>query len=183
MYYVLEDTGEAIIVGGVEEAHSTLANRFARGIKLQPNEQPDGLQVVIESPPEQYPDYFELQATPIASARFLSALQAAGVNNYDAYPVAIHEAERTVTGWHVINFLGRVSCMDTERTVCTRYKSRIARLKSLAIDETRIHGLPLFRLHEYELLVLVSQQVKTALSGLSGLRLPEAEGWSDQHRF
>lgn len=183
MYYVLEDTGEVIIVGGVEYKNSPLANRFARGLKFEENEQPKSLRVVVENTPESYPDYFELQATPIVSERFIKALNNAGVSNFDAYPLNIHEKEKVIQGRFAVNFLGRLQCLNVNNTVCTRHRSQIVRVRKLAIDEQKARGLDLFRLAEKELIILVSEQVKTALVGLSGLRISPAQGWSDSHRY
>jgi hypothetical protein len=184
MYYVLEEqVNRSPIVGSVGEDQHALANRFARGHRFPPDEEPQNLFISVEYGPQHYPDYFELQATPVASQRLVQALADAGVDNFDAYPVVIRESTREVENYFVLNFVGRVSCLDEDATRCTRYRGRVARIQSLAIDENRAMGFALFRLHEYELLLLVSEYVKRSLEGMDGVLLSEAQGWSDRHRF
>lgn len=181
-YYVLEDESSGI-VGGVHEDKPILANKYARGTFLSENDKPKNGKIYVEMGPEQYPDYFELQATPIASNTFINSLKNAGIDNFQYFPVPIIEKNRIIESFNIVNYIGRISCLDEIKTECTKFKNKIVRVKSLCIKESNTHNLPLFRIHEYELLVLINSHVKDHLSGLKGVVLSPAQGWNDRHRF
>lgn len=186
-YFVLDWDATPTIVGHVEDQNErTLASKFTRGTALSPDLAPAGLVVRVESGPDgEYPDYFTLQQIPIASSRFVEALSSA-CDAFEAYPVDIVMPGRTVKNHQILNFIGRVSALDRQRTIATLISPKvnvILRMKKLAIDTSKARGLPLFRLHEFQLLVLISEKVRDALRELRGVTLLPAEGWSDDVWF
>jgi len=186
-YFVLDWDATPNIVGHVEDRNErSLANKFTRGRLLGTELAPAGLAVRVESGPDgAYPDYFTLQQIPIASQRFVDALRPVA-NNFEAFPVDIVMPGRTIKGHQVLNIVGRVTCLDRERTVSTLIDPKmnvILRMKKLAIDASKASGLSLFRLHEFPVLVLASETVRDALNGLRGVSLLPAQGWSDSVWF
>lgn len=182
-YYVLDWDAKPTIVGHVEDKNTpSLANKYTKGQALAPERRPVDLRISVEMGPDGgYPDYFTLQQIPIASERFVSSLHSVA-SNFEAYPALIREGERIVSGYFVINIIGRVSCLDTEGTKATFIDDEneiILRMKRLVIDPNKAMDLDLFRLHEFELLILVSGRVRAALQGLGGVSLLPAQGWSD----
>jgi hypothetical protein len=186
-FYVLDWDTKPLIVGHVEDKNAPLvANKFTRGHAFAPDRLPKDLRILIEMGPEgHYPDYFTLQQTPIASDRLVTALQAVA-NNIDVYPAPIVEGGKVFAGHSVLNIIGRVSCLDPARTDATyidEEKEIIFRIKKLGINEIVAANFDLFRLHEFELVILVSERVRAALQGFSSLTLLPAQGWSDSVWF
>jgi hypothetical protein len=179
-YFVLDADQSIQIVGHIEDHNSGgLANKFTRGHSLQADEQPKNLSVRVELGPETYPDLFMLQRTPVASSAFVARLRAAGIDNIEAFPAAIVEPTRQILGHFVLNVIGRVSCLDHANSDVTLYDGDVFRVNRLAIDATKTASLDLFRLDEFELLLLISRRGAETLAGLRGVLLPPAEGWSD----
>lgn len=182
--FVLDWDSAATVVGSVVDRNEqSLTSKFTRGLALDPTQKPIGLVASLETSPRgPYPDYFTLEQVPVASAGFVEALRAV-VDNFEAYPVDIVDPKKRVTGYFVLNVVGRVACMNraaTRATFIDDDSDVILRVKKLALDPNKASGLDLFRLDEFELLVLVSSRVKKALNGLRGVRLSAAEGWSDR---
>lgn len=188
-FFVLDWDQRETIVGHVQDSNRrTLANKYVRGFMLAKDDLPTDLSVQVEVGPDRYPDYFTLQQTPVVSARFVAALKSAGVDNFELFPAPIVEAERTISGHSVMNIIGRVSCLDETRTVGTKVDPDdevLFRIKKLAIDGSRAGHLDLFRINEFELIILVSTPVRDRLlsQALDGVSLQPAEGWSDSVWF
>lgn len=179
-YFVLDADQSVPIVGHISDGNElALANKFTRGHSLGPDEVPRDLSVRVELGPESYPDLFVLQRTPIASRMFVDRLRAAGIDNVEAYPAPILEAERRLDGYFVLNVVGRLSCLDTSASEFTLFRSKVFRVRRLAVDDTRTRGAHLFRPHEFELLLLASAHCVQAVQGLSGILVSPADGWSD----
>ena len=120
------------------------------------------------------PDLF-LPGTPHFSERLLRALDAAGVDNvvrYDAELVA--PDGRVFTNYKAVNVVGAVSCADLERSAYLDVlEPPLMEFTHLVLDEARARDLPLFRLAESTLVILVAERVKRALDDatLLGLQL------------
>lgn len=183
MYYVLSNDTLLNIVGTVHDDNAFGLTRFTDGTKLPPDNQPLNLRVTVEFGPDVYPDYFELQGSPVVSRRFVDALRSVGVHNFDAYPVMIEESQRKIDGYAVLNIIGRISCVDEQNTDASKDEGQIIRIRSLAIDESRAHEQDLFRLHEKESVILISERVQGALEGFTGAIIKPAQGWTDRDRY
>jgi hypothetical protein len=186
-YFVLDADQSVPIVGHVEDQNTTeLANKFTRGHLLSPDERPRDLTIRVELGPETYPDLFMLQRTPIVSDEFLSRLRTTGIDNFETFPATIielpregRERGREISGHYVLNVIGRVSCLDMAASDLNMFRKKVFRVNRLALDTSKTDDLLLFRVHEFELLVLLSQHAAKALGGLSGVLVAPAEGWSD----
>jgi hypothetical protein len=183
MLYVLERDPSITIVGMVRDTDTSLVSRFTTGIMIDRANAPTNLSVDVESAPDEYPDYFELQQIPIVSSRLLAALRSAGVDNFAAYPAPIIEKTRQIDGHSVLHIIGRVAAVDAASSTVTRFAGRIARIRKLALAPGLATDLHIFRLDEKQYVILVSKKVRDALQGLSGVVLSPAEGWGDSHQF
>lgn len=194
MYHVLEMDLEQAVMAAFEEARPGHDLKWLEGRLFGPDERPESPAVTLSEvyddfdepgdPQEELPDFFELMRVCVGSQRFRAALTAAGVANVEYYPVVIRSSPpREIGSYFALNVVGRVACMDMDRSDYTVHDGRVARIHSLALDEGAIHGLTIFRLHELPEIILVAQRVADALRDLQGVSLLPAEGWSDEHRF
>lgn len=187
-HFVLDWNASPTIVGHVVDPGATsLANRWTRGRLVEATEVSSDLQVQVDSEPGgPYPDFFTLQQIPIVSDRLLQAMRGAGADNFEAHPIPIVSPNGTVDGHHLLNIVGRVACLDkaeAEVSYIDEGVDIVLRMKKLAIDPQRVGDLDLFRLDEFELLILVSERVQSSLEGLTGVSLLPAAGWSDSVWF
>jgi hypothetical protein len=183
MLYVLEPHDQEIIVGGVHDPAAPLVSRFAEGRAVAADDIAPDLRVDIECAPDAYPDYFELQQIPIVTDRFIDVLDASGVENIAVYPVPLCEENKRLQGHSILNILGRASALDPLRSKVSKYRRRISRIQHLSIPQDFSSPLKIFRLEELPYVILVSQDLRDALAGLSNVRLLPAEGWNDSHLF
>jgi hypothetical protein len=58
------------------------------------------------------------------------------------------------------------------------------RLESMSLKNNEA-DLHIFRPHEYELVLMISEVVKNSIisNNISGAKISPAEGWSDAHRY
>lgn len=184
MYQVLEGDIGIHMIGSVVEADTPLQVKYASGHAIPEEERPRGARVVLEDGPEMLPDLFVLGGNPIVSTRLLHALEQAGVHNVEFYPTPIERRGGDIgIGYGVLNIVGLADCIDRQRSLYTTFADSIFRLRHLELDESVVPDLPLFRPTDYELLMLVDEKTAAALSGLSGVLLSPASGWSDNHLF
>lgn len=120
------------------------------------------------------PDW--LAASPVFSQRFVEVLKSAGVRNMDIYDAVVIDRERgrKYANYKAVNFIGRLSCADMEKSVVIPgFERPLMKFKRLVIDEERTMGLPLFRLAESVGFILVSERVKQAIESakLIGVRV------------
>lgn len=184
MYQIVEGDTGIHVIGSVAEEDIPLRVKYASGRPIPADEQPIGLRVVLEEGPEMLPDLFVLGGNPVASARFVHALEQAGIHNLEFYPAPIERQDETVIdGYGVLNIVGLVDCIDRRRSRYTTFAGRIFRLQHLELDESLIHDQLIFRPMGYELLMLAHEKAAAALAGFTGVLLPSASGWSDSHIF
>ncbi|WIG95911.1 hypothetical protein [Myxococcus sp. SDU36] len=117
---------------------------------------------------------------PLFSQRLVEVLKGAGVRNLDLYDAVVidREREKTYSHYKAVNIVGLVSCADLPRSeYLPGYKPPLMKFTKLCIDEARTLGLPLFRLAEDSLVILVSEAVKEAIeaSKLVGVRVVSLE--------
>ncbi|OJT24240.1 hypothetical protein BO221_13750 [Archangium sp. Cb G35] len=184
MYFVLEENREYAFMASFSDENPGHDAKWMMGKLLEPDDNPSGLKLKIEEPRDVYPDFFTEVPAFFCSQRMRDRLKAAGVDNVEFYPLEMVEPSgKRIEEYFVINVIGRLACMDRERSQFKEWRKRITRIQSLALDMSAIKGLKVLRLHEYPELILVSEDVAEALRDLPGVSLKPAEGWSDAHRF
>lgn len=184
MYFVLEEDRAYAFMAVFEDANPGHDAKWMMGRLMEPDDKPSQLKLTIEEAPERYPDFFTEVPAFFCSQRLRDRLKAAGVDNVEFYPVDMAEQSgRRVEGYFAMNIIGRIACMERERSKFTEWRKRVTRIQSLALDESAIKGLKIFRPHEYPEAIIVSKDVAEALRDLPGVLLQPAEGWSDAHRF
>jgi hypothetical protein len=130
------------------------------------------------------PDFFDTMRAPIGSERFKIALERTGVDNIEIFPAILEDAHGRVSKSHyAINVIGRIACIDHDRSMLSKSLDQIARIASLALREDAIGEAKIFRLHEYPEIIIIRDDVASAIRPLSGVLLSPAAGWSDAHRF
>jgi hypothetical protein len=99
-----------------------------------------------------------------------------GIDNIDYYQAELEHPETGVveTGYWLINVLGLVECVDTAKsTIIPRETGGPGDLMEFYVDPEMTKGFQLFRLYEAPPLVIVDEEVATAIreAGLRGARL------------
>lgn len=184
MYYLLEEDRGYAFMASLKDDNPGHDAKWMMGRLLEPDDKPAGLKLTIDEPRERYPDFFTEVPAFFCSQRLRDRLKAAGVDNVEFYPLEMVERSgKRIEGYFAINIIGRLACMDRERSQFTEWRKRITRIQSLALDMSAIKGFKVLRLHEYPELILVSEDVAEAIRELPGVSLRPAEGWNDAHRF
>lgn len=98
-----------------------------------------------ELPDGKLPTFFESPAW-IGTRAFHDGLLAAGVTNVDASPVEMHDEAngRLIDDYLLLNIVGRVACVDMERSATRSLGDGISVIDRLVIDPTRVPDLDLF---------------------------------------
>jgi len=181
MYYTLNSDLSQSVVGMVDYGKVSAVNEFTIGRMYTPAK----LSVHIEYVPDSgYPDFFELQQVPLVNKSFVERLQQSNVDNYQLFPVELQQSNGVIVrDYFTFNIIGRVECVDKEKSLLKMRKKRIMRIDNLVIDENKAKKLPLFRLHEYEYLILMNEQLANLLLGLNGAVIVPANGWNHSYRY
>jgi hypothetical protein len=116
---------------------------------------------------------------PIFSTRLIEVLKGVGVKNMDLYQVALHHPTlgKTYTDYRAVNIIGRIACADLKQSqYLPDHEAPLMKFEKLVLDEAKTLGVPMFRLAESTLYILVSEKVKQAveaaeLRGVRGLPL------------
>ena len=184
MFYILESQHHKL-AGMISYPDSGWGLDFTKGKLLDPRfGEGGGISVLFESNHDVLPDYFELSATPIVSARFLDIWKSLPFDNYQVFPVNVQFPNSQLDGYYILNIVGLVSCIDREKSELQMYKHLIMRVHNLVLNQPEI-CLELFRIQEFSLAIMISERIKERLvqADLSGLLVKSAEGWNDKHRF
>jgi hypothetical protein len=98
------------------------------------------------------------------SKRMVDTLQKAGVDNLVIYPAEVTNTEtgEVNTDFVAVNIIGLVSCAVMDQSKANPLASTNV-FHDLVIDPKKIHGIHMFRLAESPMVILVSEQVATAL--------------------
>lgn len=99
---------------------------------------------------------------------FIEALRECGVNNFDLYPVEIHDPDdgSIHTNYKAVNILGLVKAADLEKSDATVHDGMPlidVDFDKTVLDETKTHGLELFRLAESITSIMIHERVKNYL--------------------
>lgn len=184
MYYILESQPH-VMIGMISYQNVGWGLGFTRGDLLDSSFGEGGICVEFEENHAALPDYFELDATPIVSERFVQQLKSLPIDNYQLFPVEVRFPGRQITGHYILNVVGLISCVDEAASECNMYKSSIMRIKHLVLKADLAKDLDLFRVEEYPLAMAISERIKQGLESgsLTGMLIMPADGWSDKHRF
>lgn len=106
--------------------------------------------------------------------RLVDTLQQNGVDNLQLFPTQIHrqDTNEEVHGYVTVNIVGRIACA-VMRESKTSPLADVHYFHELTIDPRKTHDLPMFRLHESPMLVLVHERIAKAIEagGFEGLTL------------
>lgn len=128
------------------------------------------------------PSYLEA-AAPLFRDDLIAALRAFGVNNFEAYNVAIFDPDngQTYTNYKAINIIGLIAAADMDKSNATVHPNGLplgdVDFDGLVIDETKTHGEWFFRLAESTNAIIVHKRVRDYLleKGFNDLVFYEAE--------
>ncbi len=112
----------------------------------------------------------------VFSSRLLQVLARAGVGNLQYFPLhVVNPATREINAdYQLANVLGRVAAVDLERSDVELYRGAprgIQFINALALDASRVGGLPLFRLEEHAQVLIAQRRVRDACveAGITGV--------------
>lgn len=184
MYYILK-TEHHELAGMIDYSGDNWGQDFNQGVPLDESFDDLKITVKLERDPDQLPDYFELDATPIISDKFVQELKHLPMNTYQLYPILIESPQGSRAGYSLLNVVGRIPCVDKRASDYTLYDGEIVRMKKMALVDNIKEERDIFRAEEYPLVIFLSERIAKALasSGLTGMQINPAEGWSDRHRF
>ena len=115
------------------------------------------------------------------STRMQNVLKEAGVDNIDYYPAkVVLGSTGQVLEYKVANILGLISGLDREVSVFEEDEDGfIEEIYSMVFDESKFHDFKMFRLEEFENLIIVHKQLKDAIekNSLTGMTFIEDEEW------
>ncbi len=115
------------------------------------------------------------------STRMQNTLKEAGVDNIDYYPAKVLFGNtRLPLEYKVANILGLISGLDREASVFEEDEDGfIEEIYSMVFDESKFHDLKMFRLEEFENLIIVHKKLKAAIekNSLTGMTFIEDEEW------
>ncbi len=99
------------------------------------------------------------------SSRLRKLLEKTGCNNIQYFPVTLRNAANgaETSNYCLSNILGRIACLDRDHSefeVSEEDEDRVDFIEALAIDEKKILGFDLFRLHEDPEIIIASERVK-----------------------
>jgi len=129
-----------------------------------------------------WPDFVRPAANiPLVSPRMRQALGQAGASNVDYHPAELVEVTSGARRPYAAgNVLGLVSAMDRERSTFEPFEEGsplVSSIERLVLDEARCAAARIFRLAEFDLLVVVDDAVARALAGVTGVALMAPEEW------
>jgi hypothetical protein len=119
----------------------------------------------------------------VFSNRLRAALEGAGVDNIDYYPVRLEHPSAKVRrhDYVLANVLGMVAAVDASKSTISPGRGKIpGRLRQFTVDPQSAGDLRLFRLKESPRLIVIGYSVKTALdrAQLDGLFLQPTQEWT-----
>jgi hypothetical protein len=158
------DDGEVI---DVAEEEIVLPFEYTMSVEQDENGTPQELRMAIYYP-----------GIELMRQDLLEVLHGAGVDNLQTFPAVIREEgnDRVIESYQVVNVVGLVACADGEASESMPFANGEYFTK-LVIDPTRTGGLPMFRLAESQMDVIVHQHVADAIAEkqFPGLQLVPVE--------
>ena len=136
------------------------------------------------SDPFEWCDYLRPAAhIPLFSPLLRTALQQAGVDNVDYYETVVtHSASGVARPYWAANVLGQVAAMDRAKSLFEPFDgsaSLVDQIERLVLREDVGTDLRLFRLREFDLLLVADEGVKRAVlsSGAHGVIFMNPPDW------
>jgi hypothetical protein len=127
-----------------------------------------------------YPDIISSLIT-LYSNKVKQCLDNCGVDNVDFYPVKIIDPKSNTVNFDYwfANICGRISCIDVENSDTEVDPLGGLEFESFCIDEAKVNGARIFRLHEDGTLVIVNEVIFNELSkaGLKGTILENTRNY------
>jgi len=126
------------------------------------------------------PDWFWAGVAPVVSGRLLAALVSLGVDNLEAFPVAVeHDLGPVAADFYALNVVGCVACIDLDRSEFTSFEGRLFALETMHVNPRLPDDVMLVRPAEWPMVLLVRDELATALAALpmTGLRLTPTATW------
>jgi len=186
MYYVLEtvikDAMHASLIRNNDEEDTLWVKGSivdTANIKLP-------LEIVCEKRCEKKIDLLDVGLAYACSSRFKKIIENLNINNIQFFKALIRSKDGVINDdFYIMNIVGRQSVLDMESSDYTEYRGKVFRMNSMSLDSTKTLEFDIFRLHEYQEVVLISERLKDAFSqsDLKGLVISSADGWNDHHRF
>ncbi|WP_444996732.1 hypothetical protein [Aliikangiella sp. IMCC44359] len=102
MFNILE-TQEHQLVGMISNKDSNQLPPFTKGRLINKNFYEGQLKVEFESSHGSLPDYFELDAIPIVSDKFVDFWQDLPIDNYQLFPAVIRFPDKEFAGYSILN--------------------------------------------------------------------------------
>lgn len=135
----------------------------------------------VADPGQKLNDYlFNLPAWPLCSGKLRQALEHAGVQNVQYFPVELvaKDGKTLSSDYNVANFLGRLKCLDWENSVVDpayRADGLAIHIDKLVLDTRAIEGRKLFRMEENSAVLLVAQSLRAHIEslGITGVRFTD----------
>lgn len=141
---------------------------------------PEPFVLTVDHPPEEPPLHLLGDELPVVSERFVSALIASGVDNFDSWPVALENPEVGMRwgGYQAINVIGMVAAVRLDASPHTVILGAdpvvpaLVDFEAVVLDGRRTLDLRMFRVPESPGLWFIDEGVVEALRA----RRPP-EGW------
>lgn len=135
----------------------------------------------VADPKQKLNDYlFNVPAWPLCSGKLRHALEQAGVQNVQYFPVDVVAKDGKTLGrdYNVANFLARVKCLDWESSVVDptyRADGLAIHIDKLVLDTDAIQGRKVLRMEENSTVLLVAQSVRDLIEslGITGVRFTD----------
>ncbi|NTV95171.1 MAG: hypothetical protein HGA75_07095 [Thiobacillus sp.] len=131
-----------------------------------------------------WPDYLRPNSViPLFSPLMREVLEQTGVSNIDYYPACVTNLTTKESRiYNAANIIGILPAMDREKSQfdpARRHPVVVRSIDRLVIDEGACANIPLFRLAEYDLLVVIDERVAHQLGGASlrGVVVVVPEDW------
>jgi hypothetical protein len=110
-------------------------------------------------------DFFDT-TIPLMSERLIKALMAAGVDNFDAYPMILQRSDTAEkrTDYKAMNFIGRIDAIDRAKSECE--EDALGALDcsgSISLDPKRVGDAICFRLLDGPDLLVIHEKIAREL--------------------
>ncbi len=168
------------VLGGSEEPRRWIGKKpFVKGVKWWngakittqvPTPLEFKLKPYVDSSPDdaQFMPAFLPAKPPLFRDDLIEALRDFGVTNFDTYSVELIDPDndRAYTNYKAINIIGLVAAADMDKSDATVYDNIPlidVDFDNLVIDESKTHGILMFRLAESSNAVLIHERLKDFL--------------------
>ena len=127
----------------------------------------------INVPDDEPCQHFMTGGTVIVSEHFIKVLQGAGVTNFQQFPALLinPDTKKQRTGYFLFNVLGMLKAADLQKSSFDPLMEGdeegvdvpLVAFNKIALDGSKVHGLRMFRMAEDPMVLVIDQNIKTAL--------------------